>query len=273
MKANRIRLYYGIFLSLLTAALGAFFIAQSVVILADGNWQQGAYNSEIVAEKLFPVSIVLYIWIAAVIAGFVLSLYYPYKEKTVKVFNENSVRRRLAVRTPQGSGEEYDSKMQRVHLEQRNRFIVYIVCAAVCFAAVIASGVYLLKSSNFASHDKSESMLNMLINVGPWVLIGFLACLFTTFFEKFSITREITVLKQLIASNKGNPVISADKSENKVWLKIKAFFAHKYTKLGVRIGVGIIGVTFVLVGIFDTEGARDVLLKAINICTECIGLG
>lgn len=80
MKANRIRLYYGIFLSLLTAALGAFFIAQSVVILADGNWQQGAYNSEIVAEKLFPVSIVLYIWIAAVIAGFVLSLYYPYKE-------------------------------------------------------------------------------------------------------------------------------------------------------------------------------------------------
>ena len=42
MKANRIRLYYGIFLSLLTAALGAFFIAQSVVILADGNWQQGA---------------------------------------------------------------------------------------------------------------------------------------------------------------------------------------------------------------------------------------
>ena len=35
MKANRIRLYYGIFLSLLTAALGAFFIAQSVVILAD----------------------------------------------------------------------------------------------------------------------------------------------------------------------------------------------------------------------------------------------
>lgn len=152
------------------------------------------------------------------------------KKKTVKVFNENSVRRRLAVRTPQGSGEEYDSKMQRVHLEQRNRFIVYIVCAAVCFAGVIASGVYLLKSSNFASHDKSESMLNMLINVGPWVLIGFLACLFTTFFEKFSITREITVLKQLIASNKGNPVISADKSENKVWLKIKAFFCTQIYK-------------------------------------------
>ena len=59
----------------------------------------------------------------------------------------------------------------------------------------------MLKSSNFASHDKSESMLNMLINVGPWVLIGFLACLFMTFFEQFSINREITVLKQLIASN------------------------------------------------------------------------
>ena len=84
MVAKRIRFYYGIFLSVLTAVLGALFIAQAVTILADGDWVQGAYSREIVAEHLFPVSIVLYVWIAAIVAGFVLSLIFPYNEKQVK---------------------------------------------------------------------------------------------------------------------------------------------------------------------------------------------
>ena len=39
-----------------------------------------------------------------------------------------------------------------------------------------------------------------------------------------------------------------------------------------RSAVGVIAVTFIIVGIFN-GGANDVLIKAINICTECIGLG
>nr|WP_251616997.1 CD1871A family CXXC motif-containing protein [Pumilibacter muris] len=31
-------------------------------------------------------------------------------------------------------------------------------------------------------------------------------------------------------------------------------------------------VSFIIAGIFN-GGARDVLIKAVNICTECIGLG
>ena len=40
----------------------------------------------------------------------------------------------------------------------------------------------------------------------------------------------------------------------------------------MRGAVAVFGVTFVVLGIFN-EGVRDVLIKAINICTECIGLG
>ncbi|MCI9504897.1 MAG: thioredoxin [Clostridia bacterium] len=42
--------------------------------------------------------------------------------------------------------------------------------------------------------------------------------------------------------------------------------------LGVRLALLVAGLTLFLVGIFD-GGANDVLIKAINICTECIGLG
>ena len=42
--------------------------------------------------------------------------------------------------------------------------------------------------------------------------------------------------------------------------------------LGVRIGLGVIGVAFVVLGIAN-GGMADVLAKAIEICTQCIGLG
>lgn len=43
--------------------------------------------------------------------------------------------------------------------------------------------------------------------------------------------------------------------------------------LGIaRITVLCLGVLFIILGVMN-GGARDVLVKAINICTECIGLG
>ena len=60
-----------------------------------------------------------------------------------------------------------------------------------------------------------------------------------------------------------------------VYHTVKPNIPHKVNKillLTTRIVVGVIAVTFVLVGIFN-GGANDVLIKAINICTECIGLG
>jgi hypothetical protein len=273
MVAKRIRFYYGIFLSVLTAVLGALFIAQAVTILADGDWVQGAYSREIVAEHLFPVSIVLYVWIAAIVAGFVLSLIFPYNEKQVKTYRGRETLHRLSSRIPEGSGEEYEADLKKVREEKLSRLIIYTMCAAICFIGVIVSAVYLFRSDNFTSPDKNMSMLYMLLNVGPWVLVIFGTCIFMASFEQHSIDREITALKHLIASNKGNPVIVANTQKNAVLLKIQAFFGNKYFKLGVRIAVGAVAVALVLVGIFCTEGARDVFIKAINICTECIGLG
>ena len=42
--------------------------------------------------------------------------------------------------------------------------------------------------------------------------------------------------------------------------------------LGVRIAVAVLGVALLVWGIFN-GGADDVLKKAIEICTECIGIG
>lgn len=60
-----------------------------------------------------------------------------------------------------------------------------------------------------------------------------------------------------------------------VYQTVKSFISEKVNGiliLASRIGVGIIAVTFIIIGAIN-GGANDVLIKAINICTECIGLG
>ena len=47
---------------------------------------------------------------------------------------------------------------------------------------------------------------------------------------------------------------------------------EKYIVLGARILVAVLAVTFIAVGVWN-GGMQDVLMKAVKICTECIGLG
>ena len=40
----------------------------------------------------------------------------------------------------------------------------------------------------------------------------------------------------------------------------------------LRLGLLVLAVLFILIGIFNGS-MKDVLIKAINVCSECIGLG
>ena len=268
MKAKKIRLYYGIFLSVFTCVLGAVFIALAVTTFAEGGWQAGAFSREIVAQKLFPVSIVFYFWVAAIIAGFALSVAYPYNARAQVRINESVTLKRLSARLPQGEGEGYDASLKKIYVEKRSRIIVYCVGAAVCCAGARASAVYLFNPANCT---QGEAMLKILINVGPWVLASIIGCVGVTLYEKYSLLREITVLKSLIASNKGNPVVKNGKEINPVLLKIKKTVSSKYFIWGIRGAFAALGVAFIVVGALN-GGMHDVLCKAKNICMECIGL-
>ncbi len=48
--------------------------------------------------------------------------------------------------------------------------------------------------------------------------------------------------------------------------------ARKFWVVAFRVGLGVAGIALVAVGIFN-GGMKDVFLKAVNICTQCIGLG
>ena len=87
-------------------------------------------------------------------------------------------------------------------------------------------------------------------------------CTAFVYFENASINRQITHIKSALAVQKttlpkGNTKKPASRS--------KLVF-------GIRIAVALVAIIFIVLGIIN-GGMADVLSKAVNICTECIGLG
>jgi hypothetical protein len=100
-----------------------------------------------------------------------------------------------------------------------------------------------------------------------------------TVYEIFSSKQQLKEVKKLIAYKSKDGVNEIDATLNSqncpvkgVKAKVKSVTNNKYFVLGVRIALLCLGIAFLIAGIFN-ENMHGILVKAINICTECIGLG
>ena len=80
---------------------------------------------------------------------------------------------------------------------------------------------------------------------------------FTAYYAKASVKKDIEALKAAGCTMGQRPV-----AENKAE---KVLNITKWALLGIGIAILVFG--------FITGGTSDVLTKAVNLCTECIGLG
>ena len=126
--------------------------------------------------------------------------------------------------------------------------------AALIVGCAAVSLVYLLNRDNFTSWDLETVMGQMLVHTIPWIIIAFGAMIVASVFCRRSMEREIALLKGV----SGNRAPEAAAKPSRV--------------LFVRIALYALAITLIVLGI-NNGGMRDVLIKAINICTECIGLG
>ena len=122
-----------------------------------------------------------------------------------------------------------------------------VLCAGMCL-------IYLLNRDNFISWDLELVMGQMLVHTLPWISATFAAVIAATFVCRRSMEREICLLRGI----PGNKTPDAPSSPSRLFY--------------VRIVLYVLAVILIVGGI-GNGGMRDVLIKAINICTECIGLG
>lgn len=266
-QTNRaIRFWYGIFLSVFTVVVGVLFLATVSDIYFGAKEGEQIFTREVLNARLLPSIILFCIWIAAVVAGFVLSVVLPASEKIKHKPTAEQTYARLKRRIPQGEGEAYAKNLLQVKKTERTRLIAWIVCAVVCVAAGGLTLVYVFDPKHFATTQFNNDMLNMAKWVLPCVGVSFACCIAAALVERMSAQRALPYVKNMIAMG-GKP---APREVDSFTLAMEKHEAKMI--LGARIAVAVLGVALLIWGICN-GGANDVFIKAINICTECIGLG
>ncbi len=139
--------------------------------------------------------------------------------------------------------------------EERYRRRIHAGTCAFVLVCAIFGCLYLLNDKNFVSWDLEQVMGRMLVHVAPWVAAAFTTLLAASLCCARSVEKEIAVLKKAEKTGK-------QPSPAACHMPVGALRMALYTAAIVLIVWGVLN-----------GGMRDVLVKAINICTECIGLG
>lgn len=275
-----VRLCYGIALSLMTVITGALFIWQTLdIYLSGGN---RPFTAEIVSERLARIAPAFWIWIAMIVIGFVLWEVFAVPAKRSPLKDDCYALRRLKKLIPEKVGEGSLSSLKAVKQGELIELIVKIVATALCLAGIAYGIAYLATAANFPKTNVNGEMLNMAAHLAPCAFAALLILCGVTLYLSLSAKKQLPLVKQLISSAKADEKSgveavyavsgTAAASVAGAYGKWKALLNHKYFILGVRIALAVFAATFIILGIVNGN-MRAILIKAINICTECIGLG
>ena len=246
-----------IIMSIQTILLGALFIVQ-ICRIYFGN--DGNFTREICIKYIREIAIVIILWVLLIIGtGVYFVIKNQNKEKGVKTSNVARLKMLLSV-APEFKNEELKDSYKELDRDTKVIKITKIVSLVIVVICALMGIGYLSNSKHFDSNgDLNAQIMAMTIHLMPWVIISFVSILFTSFYEEYRAKKMIEVVKMII-KNDGKKPYQYQKNNNKLVINI------------ARSVIILIAVALIIVGSFDGS-AKDMLQKAINICTECIGLG
>lgn len=264
-KMEKIRKIYAIVLSVFIVAMGIALICVAADIYYSGKGTGVIYSREIVGARLEQLAIPLLILIAAIIAGVI----FPVCQTKAKRTSEETLLK-LQRRIPaNGDGEEFLSAQQNYRKMNVIKLVVWCFALAIALAGSIVTLVYLADAAHFEGSDFAGHMIGLAKVALPCTLIAFAALLAASFTNGYCSKKQTDSIKTMIKC--GSREIALPK-ELALYDSVAKVASHDITLWVIRGAVFVIAVAFIIAGIFN-GGARDVLIKAINICTECIGLG
>ena len=215
------------------------------------NPRVAIYTREIAAERFAPLAPLTFIAIGMMIAGIALGIRDENADKPVK---DSELVRDIAVArvaTPSQAMRQAQAAQRRLRIAG---WTIFGACAIpVC--------LYLAKADHFPLDDL-EGMFYALIRVAlPWAAAGIGALAVTSLMLEKYVVQEIEAAKAQLALERANGA-SAPANRSRA----------KGNPVALQAVILIAAVVFIVLGVFN-QSARDVLYKAITICTECVGLG
>ncbi len=271
-KEARIRFIYTIVLSALTVLVGVLFIFQTWSIY--GSAPQSPYTRDTVAARFGEIAVPIGIWVAAIVGGNVLYNVFPVEKKRPKPYIDvQAMLARVERRLP--TDERSQNEVFAVRKKQKNsRIVAFILGSVVAIVlgalilCIMLDWLYMpiVKTEFFASH---HAVVDRIFQSAILAIVALTVVSVVAWYIEKSKKTEYKAYLEVIATAKkeGRAVPAAVKAE-----KPSQKQENGKAVLTVRIGLAVVGVAFVVWGVCN-GGMQDVLLKAINICTQCIGLG
>lgn len=231
---------------MLIVILGIALIASCLDIYNSGA---RPYSPESIGLRFQKIAFLAYACIAVAVGGVILSLALPVDEKKPKPVRDEMMlleKAKAKVAVPPAAA-----------LAEQKKRLGYRIGTAAAFAALMVyPAIYCFDQSHYSITALNESVIGAAITTLIPASIGLALCFVCSLLESKSIAREIEIYKSA-ADTKGTP--APQKTE---W---------KYLTI-LRCGLLVLAVVLMVLGIFN-GGMKDVLDKAVAICTECIGLG
>ena len=262
-----VRLSFGVIFGVFTVVVGALFIWQVLSLYFTGTaegYSGDVFTRERVVEALSKIDLFFWLWIAGIVAGFVLWEVFPVKEKPRKISPDLQLAR-LNKRMPQAAPEGLETEFSRI--AQSKKVIFALKCAAWALfgIACVYGVVYLCIPANFPNKNVTHEVLNMVKNIFPCVFAGLLVICGAGIYEKYTVKEMLPLVQKVTKGQK--PQIEKTKLQAAL-----AVLDNKWVILGIRIALAVTAVVLIIVGALNGS-ALTVFIKAINICSECIGLG
>lgn len=251
MTNKRIHKIYGWVLTLGLLAAAALLIAGCVSIYRLGN---RPFSPETVAAAFSRICVPIYITLGLAACGFLLQLCLPVPEKKSVtpqyMMQLAKLRQRLALN--QVDDPLVKARILKLRKTARLHTGITYGLLAVCSGIFLCYG---LNPANFHQSEINRSMAMAMLLFFPCLAVPFGYGCFTAFYSLKLAKQEIALTRQVLKEYAVQPT-----HKRESWL------------LWLRLGFLCIGLGLLIYG-FLTGGTADVLTKAINICTECVGLG
>lgn len=254
---KRIHLIYSIALSILLAVAGICLIVACVGIYRSGD---KPFSPEAVSAAFSGIAVPVYLCVALIVGGFVLDGFLPAGPKKPSLQKQHkAILARLYAKADMRYAPPH-MQAEIKTMQNRRKLFKGITLGLLALGAVIFL-IYGLNPEHFHQSEINASMVKAMGIFLPCLIVPFGYGVFTAYYERATVIKETELVKQVIAGGaKAQPEEPAPKKDHS-----KLLLAVRCCLLAVGIGILVFG--------FISGGTKDVMTKAINICTECVGLG
>ena len=243
MTRKHIHRIYGIVLSVVAVIAGICLILACVQINSNGD---RPFSAEAVQIAFQGIAIPVYLCVALIIGGFILDCLFPDAPKKQPVLKQDAAMAQKLYKNAEPALRDNKYRYKRLLFGRIS--LLWLMIGSTLFL------LYALNGNNFSVETISSAMAKAAVWLAVCMALPFGHAVFAAYYAKKSYIKEIQLLKEAGVTPDRSPA------------------ATKPSLVWVRWSILCVAVVCILVGYFS-GGTEDVLTKAVNICTECVGLG